>query len=480
MQPLSEILQNLLREQRRVLVFGAGKTGVSLSHALLRLGAKVTLWDERPRSELNEFQKKKFEELKLKGLQTSFGGEAKVVGDDFALLIPSPGIPISSPLFQVPRVFSLTQVSELELGLQLFSEIPNAKQIVVTGSNGKSTTVALIHHILSSLGKKSVLCGNIGTPIFDVLPENPFAKTLPDTPLYLVVEASSYQLENFKFHAPDVAVILNLTENHLDRHGSMENYFRAKKNLLRSFRPHHTLITCAYDPWSRRFEEGVPGLHRRFGEDDNSELILNFEEMTIRKQGAASPLLKQSDCLLIGRHNLGNVAAALLACMAVGSDPHEAAKSVANFSGLEHRLERIPLSGGAIAYNDSKATTVQASVAACNAVIASNSTSPIVLMLGGQEKEGSDWQPLIELCRSQSSRFQALVLFGECRDKLSALFGRIEVKLELCDDFSEAVHRSKDLLKSGSVLLHSPACASFDEFDNFEQRGEEFKRLLQA
>lgn len=481
MRSLLALIRGIRDEKKSVLVLGAGRTGVALARFFSSMGIIVDLWDEALKEQflVSTKNNENFVELSKKGVRFSFKNEPKLVTSDCSLLVPSPGIAPASDLFHVSGVSQLEQIAEIELGIQILVELCDARSVVVTGSNGKSTTTALLHFLLADLGFNSRLCGNIGTPVVELIPIS-FLDEVPTIEnLILSVEASSYQLEACKLCRPEVAVMLNLTENHLERHGRMSEYLEAKKNLVRRFQGNETLIINLDDENSGKFCEGILGKHKGLGQAPESDARIDLKNrQIIFKRVGRDYTYQQSRGNLLGQHNLYNIGASILATETVGADLGAAIEAAYKFKGLEHRLEFLTPSLDCWLINDSKATTVSASLAACRAIVDSDLNRKIILLLGGEEKAGSDWSSLLEYVEQNQSSFERIYTFGACQNKLHAIFEESAVPIYVFENLAEACCALKPILSNTNLALLSPGCASFDEFSDFEDRGRFFKAFF--
>jgi UDP-N-acetylmuramoylalanine--D-glutamate ligase len=353
--------------------------------------------------------------------------------DGAALLIKSPGVPGEHPLVTEARRRGLTVWSELELGFRLLAPRPF---VAVTGTNGKTTTTELLGAIFRTAGLPVEVAGNVGRALTGVDP----AAAAPDA--WIVCETSSFQLEDVVAFRPRVAVLLNLEPDHLDRHGSLEAYRAAKLRLFAAQRPGDFAIV------PRGFG-AVPGEGRRveFAGDD--------------------PL--PAEPLIPGAHNRENAAAATAAARAAGVGDDAIAAALRAFPGVQHRLEPVRELAGVRYVNDSKATNTAAARRALAAF-----SAPLLVILGGSLKGES----FDELAASVRGRAHAVYLIGEAAAELAAALDRAGVPYERPGTLAAAVARARAAARPGDVVLLSPACASFDQFDNFEQRGEEFRRLV--
>lgn len=414
------------------------------------------------------------------------------------LAVVSPGISFEAPLPRALQAEGLQLCTELELGLELLG-LPS---VVVTGSNGKSTTVCLIHHLLRSLGTSSVLCGNIGTPVVSAvraqcvrdgrISQAPAAKVV-------VVEASSYQLEQCESLSPQVSVLLNLSDNHLERHGSMEAYGAAKARVARWQGPEQVCVLNAEDSFCGSSTVRTSAARYWFGANSEFSQRLapgtvhalvdydpaaGIDRIALRVAGesAAKAVFSLSELKLIGFHNRTNVAAALLAVKGMGVDvaSHtlEIERAFRTFEPLPHRLQLCAADArGRQFLNDSKSTTVASTVEALKTCAQHYPGRPIVVMLGGQAKRGS-WAPLAAALNQVRDRISEVVFFG--RDGIGVRQNLNTAGLDGSVRTFDAVHlrgavaRVIEEAPDGSLVLLSPGCASFDEFTGFEARGEAF------
>jgi UDP-N-acetylmuramoylalanine--D-glutamate ligase len=471
----SEKLLQLKNRNQRILILGCGLSGFAAARLCLRAGISCEIWDQAEYNNLSTSAETaaSIEDLKSKGVEFRLGHDPKIYQPDFGLLIISPGIPPWSELLQNNQIADLEKLSELELGLEIIRECSKCRQIVVTGSNGKSTTASLIQHILVSSGFRSILVGNIGKSALDLISGE--LKLFNELD-YLVVEASSYQLEAFKVYRPDVALMLNLAENHLERHKTMAAYAEAKRNLINRSQSADYLIMPAEGDWCSSFESGFKGKTLRFGKDTDSDAVLDNQKLTCTLADKISYLISEGK--LLGEHNLRNIAAAALGCQSMGLSSEKIFEACRSFRSLEHRLEIIDLPNGAVICNDSKATTVDASIAACKAILSANTGRQIILMLGGEQKKGSNWKALKDLLVRYKDNFAKIELFGVDANVLAQELVDIEIEVSISKTLRECLLRLKPELAADSLVLLSPGCASFDEFDNFEHRGRVFKQLM--
>ena len=438
-------------KDRRVLVVGFERTGEALCEFLLARGARVRVTEKRPASEIGE----KTGLWRERGVVFETGGHRpeSFLGAD--LIVPSPGVP-PLPGILAARAKGVPVLSEIELAFRFLKGMI----LGVTGSNGKSTTVTLAHRILKEAGLKSRLAGNIGPPLVS------FVERSRDDHIY-VTEISSFQLEYTELFKPAVAAFLNISENHIDWHGTFDSYFEAKKKLILRLGPEDRAILNREDPrvWGLSAQSAavVHGFSRkrrvRNGAFiDQGRIVLDGRPPV--------ELLAAGRVPLPGAHNLENVMAAALIGRALNVPAASIRRSVLSFRGLEHRLEDVMTVRGVRFVNDSKATTVDATIKAL-----ASFDRPVVLILGGRGK-GGDFSPLRREVRRKA---RSVVLVGEAADKIRAALGGV-VPVDPASDYREAVRRAFDRALPGDIVLLAPACTSWDMFRNFEERGRTFKR----
>lgn len=438
---------------KKVLVVGLGLFGggVGAVRFFLRKGAQVTVTDLKPEEELREAVDA------LSGLPVRFvlgGHEVKdFVSSD--LVVPGPAVPPDSPYLKAAEDAGVPIIWRDNLIFLLC----RSRIVGVTGSNGKSTTTALLGEILRIKDPRVLVGGNLGGSLLDEV------ESLPqDVPL--VLELSSFQLESLKHirRSPQVAVVLNLSPDHLDRHKTFEAYLDAKRNIVRFQGPDDLAVLNRDDPlvwsWADESEGRVVGFSAR-GEVEG--VFLRGDEVLAEGRF----LFKRDDLHLPGLHNLYNAMAASAAALALGAGPEVVREGVRRFRGLEHRLEFVREVGGVRYYNDSKATTPEATVAALRAF-----EGNVVLIAGGYDKG----LPLEKLADEISSRTKMVLLLGGTGLKLAELIRG--PRLKLCSSLEEALEEASRSAVPGDVVLLSPASASYDMFRNYEERGKKFKELV--
>jgi len=440
---------------KKVLVIGLARTGVATSLFCARHEAIVTAVDTRPESELAEAAAK----LRARNISLQLGGYTEKILDGQDLVIPSPGVPADSAILKAACAHNIPVWSEIELADRFL----NGRLVGITGSNGKTTTTSLIEHILKNSGFSTLLAGNIGTPLIDVV-EQTTDQTIT------VAELSSFQLELIETFRSNISVFLNLTPDHLDRHGSLEAYAAAKARIFEKQTAADFAILNADDPASTPYAPTKPKVFWFSRKQRVAHgAFLRGEEILFRHDGEEEVILKQSEIPLPGAHNLENVLAAVVATRLAGAQPKDIAKAIRSFAGVEHRLEFVAEHNGVRYYNDSKATNVDATLKALDAF-----PGHILIILGGKDK-GSDYTVLQQPLREKAI---LALLIGAAAQKIeSQIVG--SVAIERAGTLQRAVEVASRTVRRGDIVLLAPACASFDQFENYEHRGRVFKQLVQ-
>lgn len=428
------------------LVLGLGKSGLAAIELLRAEGAKVTAVDNRPLSDLPTVGKS------VENSEISFSPESSASLESIDHLVVSPGVPLERPLIVEARRRGIPVLGEVELAFEFL----RGPIIGITGSNGKTTTTALTGHILAQAGIDSQVGGNIGLAVTAMIASSGFTR-------WNVLELSSFQLETVnRFHA-QIAAVLNVTPNHLDRHGTFDAYAAAKGNIFRNQRAADWAVLNAGNPTSAAYAPTCTARIARFNAEAahvNSGNIELFGE----------PLMPVSAIPLPGAHNRENVMAAAVMASLAGASHEAIAAAVTSFRGVPHRLEFIRDFRGIRFYNDSKATSVDATLKALEAL-----DGPLWVILGGLGK-GASYAPLIPQLRSKA---KAALLIGAAAPQIEAdLKG--EVLLELSGTLESALNSALRQAQPGDTVLLAPACASYDQFKSFEHRGDTFRQLVEA
>jgi UDP-N-acetylmuramoylalanine--D-glutamate ligase len=450
----------------KILVVGLGESGAAVCEHFLKRGARVTVTDLRTESEITCAQA-----LRERGAVLECGGHREETFTSADRIVLSPGVPPTIPPLEAARRKGVSITGELELG----AREAKAPLLAVTGTNGKGSTVCLLHHILARSGVKSVLAGNVGHPLLRAVEERPDAEVF-------VVEVSSFQLETIEqFHARS-AVILNVTPDHLERYASFEAYRETKARVFLNQEAGDLALLNADEPWQRALAEKAAARVWWFAMGDvvkgQGAVVRNDTVLVTTKDGRrVEELISLSETRLLGRHNLQNIMAVALMAQDWGVPLQSIRKEIRSFSGLPHVMEFVADVGGVAFYNNSKATNVAAAVKSLEALetpSAGQGERHVVLLLGGRDK-GGDYAPLLEAIPHTVKR---LVLMGENREALRKILNGTGAELVVCDSLEEAVVRGAAGLEAGDVVLLAPAAASFDMFQDYRERGRVFSEAV--
>ncbi|MCF6095894.1 UDP-N-acetylmuramoyl-L-alanine--D-glutamate ligase [Thermovorax subterraneus] len=444
---------------KKVLVVGLARSGVAAAIELSSMGAKVIANDIRKKEEMKEVVDK----LSNRGIELFFGGHPLTLLEGTNLIVISPGVPSDIPLIEEARKRGIPVVSELELGYWY----TKAPIIAVTGTNGKTTTTTLIGEILKNDGKNISVAGNIGTPLIQEADK----KGQKD---YVVVEVSSFQLENILYFKPKVSVILNITEDHLNRHKTFENYIEAKARILENQDENDFAVLNYDDPvvagLAKRARSRVVFFSRK--QELSKGVFVKNGVILIRENGFIYPILEAKDLGIKGAHNLENALAAVAVAWITKTNLNNLAETLKDFKGVEHRLEYVDTIDGVKFINDSKGTNPDAALKALETV-----EGPIILIAGGYDKK-VDFRPFV---RAFFGKVKKAVLIGATADQIEKA-AREEgfYEVEKASSMHEAVKIAKESAEPGDTVLLSPACASWDMFSNFEERGRVFKEAVRS
>jgi UDP-N-acetylmuramoylalanine--D-glutamate ligase len=439
---------------KRVLVVGLARTGVATALFCAARGASVTATDTRGESEIGDAIAK----LQEAGAALELGGHREKSFLEQDLLIPSPGVPADDAHLKAARAKGVTIWSEIELAYRFMK----GRLLGITGSNGKTTTTSLIEHILKTAGMPTILAGNIGTPLIACV-------DAMNDETWTVAELSSFQLELIDTFRPNIGVFLNLTPDHLDRHHTLQAYGAAKARVFENQTGEDAAILNADDAATTPYAPSLPRVYWFSRKQRVAQgAYVRAEEIVFRQDGKEEILLKIEDIPLAGAHNLENVLAAVAAARLAGATVTAIAKGVSSFAGVEHRLEFVSEIDGVRYYNDSKATNVDATLKAIDAF-----PGRILIILGGKDK-GSDYTVLQKPLREKAI---LALLIGAAAEKIEKEISG-SVALERAETIERAVEIASHAAQRGDVVLLAPACASFDQFQNYEHRGRVFKDLV--
>jgi len=438
---------------KRIVVLGAGESGAGAAVLAKKEGFDVFVSDM---SKIADRYKKLMDDHQIaweEGQHT----EEKILNADE--IIKSPGIPDTAPMVSKAIAKGIRIISEIEFA----GRYTDAKMICITGSNGKTTTTSLIYHIFRQAGYDAGLAGNIGHSLALQVAEDPHE--------YYIIELSSFQLDNMYDFRANIAILLNITPDHLDRYDNkMQNYTDAKMRIIRNQTPQDAFIYWADDPIiSKELQKyDIKAMQCPFSDIKKNGVIGYIEEGQYKLEYPTPFNMEQESLSLTGRHNIYNSLAAGLAANIAGIKKEEIRKSLSDFPGVEHRLEKVCDVRGVHYVNDSKATNVDA----CWYALESMKTK-VVLIVGGKDK-GNDYSPLLPLIKEKCS---ALVYLGADNQKLHDNFDQLGIPVRDTHSMKECVEACYELAQPGETVLLSPCCASFDLFKNMEDRGEQFKEL---
>jgi UDP-N-acetylmuramoylalanine--D-glutamate ligase len=435
---------------KKISIIGAGRSGLATAEVAVSLGGVPFISDN------SELKDKSFSDrLSSLKIRSEFGGHTPGVYD-CDLMVVSPGVPSDAEVIVTAKEKKIAVWPEIELAYRLC----RGRIIGITGSNGKTTTTALIGEIFRNAGIPAFVCGNIG---------NPFVANARQVPEdgYAVVELSSFQLEQIVSFKADIAVFLNLTPDHLDRHKSLDAYIDAKMRIFENQNESDMAVI--------NFDDRA--LHQRC-----PSIKAHLKWFSLRKRlddgiwaipgesvfDGETELMKTEDIKIQGEHNLSNACAAIGAAVSAGISKEKIVETMKSFAGVEHRLEPVRLIGGVSYINDSKGTNVDSVFWALKAV-----SAPVILIAGGKDK-GGDFSALNEMV---SQKVKLVILIGQASDKIEAAWTNL-TRIIRASSMEEAVVLARDNSRSGDTVLLSPGCASFDMFDNYEHRGRVFKQAV--
>ncbi len=444
---------------RKTLVLGAGRSGMAAARFLAERGAIVALHDKKEVEQWPEVAKGLKAEL---GVGLIGGQLPSWLLDQIDLVVISPGVPTNT----IPARYVDRKDGEVIGEVELAFRFMKGRIVGITGSNGKTTTTTLVGELLRNSGLKVQVGGNIGTPLLSLAESS-------DEDTWTVVELSSFQLETIKDFRADVAMCLNVTPNHLDRYESFLDYALAKHRLFMNQAADNVAVLNADDPITSEWASGLNAHVVMFSTKRElaEGLFLRGRELICRSGGLEKVLTTRDEIFLRGLHNVENVLAALAAGLACGAAPDSMRATIAEFKGVEHRIEFVDEIDGVQFYNDSKATSVDATSKALEAL--SEIDGKTVLILGGRGKN-APYEPLVPLIESS---VRSIVVIGEDAENIeSQLTGFVPVVR--ASSLDDAVQKCFEAAEPGDAVLLAPACASFDMFGSYEERGREFKRCV--
>jgi UDP-N-acetylmuramoylalanine--D-glutamate ligase len=434
-----------------IAVIGLARSGRSVARLLAANGAKVYASDAGSGDALTRVAA----ELAAQRVDVELGRHDLERIRKAAAVIASPGVPPDAPPLAAANAAGVPIVSEIEVALWF---LEGQRYVAITGTNGKTTTTSLTARLLEAVGRTTVAAGNIGTPLSEI-----------------ALEVSSFQLHDSPSIAPAVGMLTNLSANHLDRYASIDEYYGDKKLLFRNATPASKWITNADDPDALRLTDGIAGRRYLFSVRGKADAWLDRDSNRLMVLG--QPVLDRDELPLLGDHNVANALAAALAVM-LADERHQTpeavgriARGMREFNALEHRIEPVPTKDGLTWINDSKSTNVASTLVAMRGM-----QKPTVLLLGGRHKG----EPYTELAGELERTGRAVIAFGESAELVEAdLRGVVPVR-RVGSSFEDVIAAARAVAKPGDVVLLSPACSSYDMFDNYEQRGRIFKEMVRG
>ncbi|MCD6176884.1 MAG: UDP-N-acetylmuramoyl-L-alanine--D-glutamate ligase [Candidatus Cloacimonetes bacterium] len=434
-------------KNRKFGILGMARSGISAATKINELGGIAFISEHKDETEIINSKQIK------QSFHCEFGGHTeKLLQND--LLILSPGIPRNIPILQQAEKQNIEVISEIEFSFRIKHH--HSKIIAITGSNGKSTTVSLIHHILLNAGYNSILAGNIGTAFSSYPIENGDID-------FIVLELSSFQLELIDTFKADVAAVLNITPDHLDRYKSFEDYAKTKFNIFKNQNSHDLAILNLDDMTSTKFIDEVHSSLKYFSSDPKADIY--FKDGTII---FGSQKFSVKNASIKGPHNISNIMCAILAVSPFNIEKVIIQKSLETFSPLAHRMEFVTEVNGIKFYNDSKATNTDSVKYALQSF-----NSPIRIIMGGAGK-GEDYTILIPFLQKRAKK---VYLTGDTIDEMKKAFEDY-VSIESIKEFEDVIKTAYSESEKGDIIVLSPACTSYDRFKNFEERGNTFKEIV--
>ena len=448
-------------EGKKIVVVGLGVTGRATARFLNSRGAVVSAVDSADRETLADA----VAEMAAIGVETQTGPHRAALFSDADLIVVSPGVPHTLAPLAEAAARGVPLIGEIELAARFLIR----PMIAVSGTNGKTTTTTLIGRMLEKAGRRVFVGGNIGNPLIGFVAGGQDADIA-------VVEVSSFQLDTADTFRPGVAVMLNIAEDHLDRYTGMDGYTAAKARLFRNLSASDTAVFNGNDPRIRDMVGDLAARRLAFrwenggGKEAGEGAVLSAGSIRIRMAEIGIREISCTNVALPGAHNLENAAAAALAALAAGARLPDIEGALKTFDGLSHRLERVGTIGGVAFYDDSKATNVDAVRRALESF-----SEPVVLLLGGRDKN-TDLTPLAKIA---ASRVRHAVVMGEAAPRLKTILAPV-VPVTEAGSMAAAVQAAFSASRPGTVVLLSPACASFDWYENYARRGEDFRRAVEA
>jgi UDP-N-acetylmuramoylalanine--D-glutamate ligase len=441
-----------------VAVIGLGKSGVAVTRLLAREGVRVYASDASD----HPYAGAAADALKgIPGVEVEYGRHDLNKIRHASGVVVSPGVPPDAPVLAAARHAGVEIVSEIDIGFRALAARGDTRSIAITGTNGKTTTTALVAHLLSAAGLRATTAGNIGRPLTDLA-------LASEQYQWLSLEISSFQLHDSPHFAPPIGIMTNLAPDHLDRYPSAEAYYADKRLLFRNASADDVWVLNGDDQLVLQLAHGVAGRRVLFSLVNRSDAWWDGAQRTLRLGG--EQLIRRDELHLLGDHNIANALAAALAVHEAGVPPPLIAEGLRSFRPLPHRLEPVREVGGVLWINDSKATNIAATTVAVIAM-----ERPFVLLLGGRHKG----EPYTSLAPLLADRCRLVIAYGEAGPLVEKDLGGT-VPLERGTTFEDVIARARRAARPGDAVLLSPACSSYDMFKNYEERGATFRRLVEA
>lgn len=441
---------------KKVLVVGLARSGMAAIRVLKKLGAEVTLSESKKKDDIKEIGFLNENNVEI------VGQDMAVFERDFDFVVKNPGVPYRSPMMQKLQERNIPVITEIELAYQVAKP---QHYIAITGTNGKTTTSTLTYEILRrAFPGKAHLCGNIGIPLCEIVMENGL---MEEGGHYIALEISNFQLVNIDKFRPEVATIINLTPDHIDFMGSLDNYYKSKTEVYRNMADSDVFLLNADDPVVKEYTDRYPVkcVKESFSTDSQSADCIAKDGYLEIKGEKIIPL---NAIKIVGKHNLQNVMIAVSAAKAIGISNDVILEAVSSFKGVEHRIEFVREIDGVKYYNDSKGTNTDATITALKAF-----DRGVILLVGGFEKG----LPMDEM-KKHLGCVKKIIGFGACGARLvHDLVGEDGIVVTTLD---EAVAEANKIAESGDTVLLSPTTSSFDQYTCFEERGDHFKKIINA
>lgn len=438
---------------KKIVVVGLARSGASIARFLAERDARVVVSDAKPREALGEFP----DAMEAEGIGLDLGGHTHHLFETADLVVLSPGVPHTLVPIKRAREMGVSVVGEIELA----SRYIKAPILAVTGTNGKTTTTSLLAEMLAASGKTVFTGGNIGTPLTEYLRSGEPADVV-------VVEVSSFQLDTIDTFRPDVAVLLNITDDHLDRYPDFDAYKRSKGRVFENQRKEDVAILNTADPHVADISRILRNRKLTIGGEGPNAAAVTRDQVTIRTTGLPEVRIDLSESRLVGQHNRENIATAALAALSAGATAEGIQEAVNTFKGLPHRIEYVDTVSGVRFYNDSKATNIDAVEKAVTGF-----DNPIVLIMGGRYKGGL----FASLAEALKKKARAIIAIGEAKKKIVSSLGPC-IKTVEAEGLDDAVDKAFSKARPGDAVVLSPACSSFDMFTNYNERGDKFRESV--